>query len=78
MQEPKPGEPWAFIAHKDNHWAGVCAATGDREAGKFLAEFARDGFAITTVFSRDEYNKVLDGMKCWSKHPDYKPKRKRA
>lgn len=64
--------PWAFIAHKDNHWAGVTVADGSRGCGKFVADFVRDGFSILTVYSREEYTKTLDGMKCWSKHPDYK------
>lgn len=79
MREPKPGEPWAMIAHKDNHWAGVRACDGDAKGiGEFVRDFVSHGFGIITVYSRDEYKKLLDGMKMWHDHPDYKPKRKRA
>ena len=60
MPEPKPGEPWAFIAHRDGRWAGVAAANmPKRDLRKFLGDFASDGFAILTVNSRDEYNAAL-------------------
>lgn len=73
----EPTKPWAFIAHKDAHWAGVIAADATKkEIKKFLGEFAADGFSILTVHNRDEYNKVLDTMKIWHEHPDYKRKKK--
>ncbi len=76
MTEPAPGQPWAFIAHKDNHWAGITAANGPpKDLGKFLGDFASKGFSITTVYSRDEYNKTLGGMKSWHEHPDYPGKK---
>lgn len=77
MKEPKPGAPWAFIAHKDNHWAGVTVADESRDTSKFVADFVRGGFSIVTVYSRDEYRKTLDGMKMWHDHPDYPHKKKR-
>lgn len=46
-------EPWAFIAHKDGRWGGLCVA--DKDAGKFLAPFINKGYSVTTVYSRDEY-----------------------
>ncbi len=69
MPEPNPGEPWAFIAHKDGCWAGVAAANmPKRDLRKFLGDFAADGFAILTVNSRDEYNAALAKMKFWRDH----------
>lgn len=66
MREPRPGEPWAYIAHKDGKWAGVAAANLPRkDLSKFLGGFAAEGFAITTVYSRDEYNAVLKPMGMW-------------
>jgi hypothetical protein len=47
MDEPKPGQPWAYIAHKDGIWSGVTIP--DKGAGKFLAGFIKKGCAITTV-----------------------------
>lgn len=67
-------EPWAYIAHKDGHWAGVTQP--GKGAGKFLADFINDGFAITTVHSRDEYEATLDQMKHWHEHPEYLAKKK--
>ena len=68
MSEPKPGEPWAFIAHKNGRWAGVAAGNlPKRDLKKFLGDFAGDGFGIITVFSRDEYNAQLQKMVAWGK-----------
>lgn len=57
MTNPAPGQPWAFIAHKDGCWRGVCVA--DKGAGKFLASFIAKGCAVTTVYNREEYNAFL-------------------
>ena len=66
MTEPNPGEPWAFIAHKDGQWAGVAAANMDRkDLRKFLGDFAAEGFALMTVYNRDEYEAVLKAMDMW-------------
>lgn len=46
-------KPWAFIAHKGNHLGGVTVA--DKDSGKFLAPFIRKGYAILTVYDREEY-----------------------
>lgn len=70
MQEPNPGEPWAFIAHKDGGLAGVASATlPKRELKKFLGEFASDGYSIMTVHSREEYNTALAGFKSHFNRP---------
>jgi hypothetical protein len=61
MDEPKPGQPWAYIAHKDGIWSGVTIP--DKGAGKFLAGFIKKGCAITTVYSREEYNAELAKLK---------------
>lgn len=64
-------EPWAFIGHRDGYWAGVASATmPPKDLKKFVGEMVADGMSITTVYSRDEYNKVLGGMKSWSHRPD--------
>jgi hypothetical protein len=58
---------WAFIAHKDGKWAGVAAASlPKRELQKFLGDFAADGFSITTVENRDEYNRIIGSMGYWN------------
>lgn len=49
--------PWAFIAHKNGRWGGVTVA--DEDAGKFLARFIKKGYAVTTVYSREEYKAEL-------------------
>ena len=57
---------FAYIAHKDGMWAGLASASlPKKELRKFLGDFAADGFLITTVESRDEYNRVIGGMKYW-------------
>lgn len=49
-------EPWGFIAHKDGYWGGAVSATApSKELGEFLSEFVKDGYAIQTVYSREEY-----------------------
>lgn len=66
MPEPREGEPWAFIAHKDGRWAGVAAANmPKKDLRKFLGDFAADGFEIMTVKSRDEYNAALAKLRTW-------------
>ena len=66
MSEPKPGEPWAYLAHKDGRFCGVTAANlPKRELGKFLGDFAASGCAIITVGNRDEYNAELAKLKPW-------------
>jgi len=76
MTEPASGQPWAFIGHKDNHWAGVIAGNSPaKDLKKFLGDLASKGFAITTVYSRDEYNQTIGGMRSWHEHPDYPGKR---
>jgi hypothetical protein len=74
MNEPAPGEPWAFIAHKNGYWAGLCAADGTKEAAKFVSDFVAGGFSITTVYSREEFNAILKPMEMWSKSPERKGK----
>lgn len=65
-------EPFAYICHKDNHWAGVTSpAVGKKDLAKFLGEFAADGFSILTVKTREEYERVIGGMKMWRDHPDF-------
>ena len=69
---------WAYIAHKDGYWAGVCA--GDvpkRILAKFLGDFAADGFSISTVNDRTEYDAMLVPMKFWHESPEWKAKHKR-
>lgn len=68
MTQPKPGEPWAFIAHRDGYWGGVAASTLPKnDLRKFLGDFAADGYAIMTVYNRDEYNAALANLRPFSK-----------
>ena len=53
-------KPWAFIAHKNGRWGGVC--TADKTAGKFLSSFIADGYSVLTVYNREEYNAALAKM----------------
>ena len=63
-------KPWAFIAHKDGYWAGVGSATmPKRDLRKFIGDFVTDGFSITTVYSREEYQRTLAGLKFWRDRP---------
>ena len=69
---------WAFVAHKDGYWAGVCSpAVGKRELKKFTGDFVAAGFSITVVNSRDEYNDMLGKLKFWHDSPEYKAKHAR-
>lgn len=61
MNEPAPGEPWAFICHKGGRWGGITAAN-EPNVGQFLSRFAKKGYAIKTVFSRAEYLEFLDTL----------------
>ena len=66
--------PWAYIAHKGGYWAGVASATLPAgELSKFLVEFATDGFDITTVHNRDEYNRLIDSLGFWHDRPGAEP-----
>jgi hypothetical protein len=62
--KPKLGEPWAYVAHRGDEWAGAAAGNMDRDdLKKFLGEFILDGFQITVCKTQDEYLKFLDGLK---------------
>lgn len=66
-------EAWAYIAHKDDHWAGIVAADiGAKGLKEFFGDFA--GFAITPVPDRATYLKTIEAMKCWHDHPEYRAK----
>lgn len=66
-------EAWAYIAHKDDHWAGVIAANCEKKTLKrFWSDFA--GFTITPVPDRESYLKTINAMKFWHDHPEYKAK----
>jgi hypothetical protein len=67
-------KPFAFIAHKDNHWAGVCSPDVS-DLKDFLGDFAAEGFTITPVADRAEYESTLAGMSAWHDHPECKAKR---
>lgn len=68
----------AYIAHKDGYWGGVyrtgvCEGkTERRELAKFLSSFARDGFDVMPVASREEYLATLKKMEPWFDRPDAK------
>lgn len=71
-------EPWAYIAHKDGYWGGWHSArllnrefnkAEKRALAKFIAGFVKDGFSIITVESREEYDRVIGGMRSWSQRP---------
>jgi hypothetical protein len=63
-------KPFAYICHKDNHWAGITSPEVSN-LKQFLGRFAADGFSIITVADREEYERVIGGMKMWRDHPDY-------
>lgn len=66
MAEPEKATPWAFVAHKDGKWAGVAAADmPKKDLGKFICDFAADGFSIMPVASRDEWLEVSGRMPMW-------------
>lgn len=72
-------KPFAFIAHKDGYWAGVCSPEiPKRELQKFLGDFAASGFSIMTVDDRDSYNRQLETLKFWHDSPEYLAKHPRA
>ena len=49
----------------------------EKNNAKFrLPEFVADGFAISTVFSREEYETLLDSMQDWHKSPEWLAKQK--
>ncbi len=61
---------WAYIAHKDGKWAGLASASlSKKELRKFLGDFASDGFLITTVESREEYDSAMSTMTYWGDDP---------
>lgn len=65
---------WAFIAHKDGYWAGIASATlPKRELRKFLGDFAAEGFSITTVEDRAEYERLIAPMGYWGDRPPQPP-----
>lgn len=62
--------PWAFVAHKDGFWAGLASARLPRhDLTKFLGEFASEGFTISTVHDRAEYDALLLTLQPWPERP---------
>jgi hypothetical protein len=63
-------DPFAYVAHKDGKWGGVCSIFAGRASVKeFLAEFAADGFTLQPVYSREEYVSLLDSLRPWHSDP---------
>jgi hypothetical protein len=62
---------FAYIAHKDGYWGGVCSPRiGAKSLAKWLAGFIRSGFDIMPVASREEYLATLDRMQPWFDRPE--------
>lgn len=59
-------EPFAYVAHKDDKWGGVCSATaGKKSVKEFLAEFISDGFTVQPVATRKEYDDLTTKLAPW-------------
>ena len=59
-------EPFAYVAHKDGRWGGVCSAlAGKKSVKEFIAEFLADGFTIQPVATRDEYDELTTKLAPW-------------
>jgi hypothetical protein len=55
---------WAFIAHKPGRFGGVITSECDKkEIRKFCGSFAAEGYSITPVYNREEYNAILATFK---------------
>ncbi len=56
-------EPWAFVCHKEGRLGGVASASQPKkDLSKFLGGFAIDGYTITPVYNRDQYNSLVELM----------------
>lgn len=70
---------FAYIAHKDGKWGGVCSAMIERDGlAKFMAAFIIMGFDIMPTATREEYLAKLDSMKMWGDAEEAKPKEESA
>ena len=70
-------QPWAFVAHNDVYWAGVCSPdVGKKALSRFVSDFALDGFTITPVWSREEYLSIINRLLPWHESPEWKAKRR--
>lgn len=59
-------KPWAYVAHKDGRWAGVCACDIHKKSlNEFLEEFAVDGFTLQPMANREEYLEFTAKMPPW-------------
>ena len=63
-----PNDPHWFVAHKEGYWCGIASSTIS-DIGKWLGRWAKDGFTITTVHTRAEFNALLDSLKSWDERP---------
>lgn len=59
-------KPWAYVAHKDGRWAGVCVCDFNQKSlNEFLEEFAADGFTLQPMANREEYLEFTKKMPAW-------------
>ena len=77
MAKPKTAKAapaaWSYIAHKNGYWAGLAAGEmRQSDLRKFLGEFAANGFTITPVHSREEFDAELAKLRPWRESPEWK------
>lgn len=72
--------PWAYVATKDGQLAGVISAVSgakdkrakarwQKDVVEFCGLYVVDGFTVTTVYSRDEYEALIDGLRIGERLP---------
>lgn len=67
-------EPFVYVSTKDGMFAGAVSAScgvpskeksWKKEVAKFCGDHIVEGFSITTVYSREEYEALIKGMSIW-------------
>lgn len=73
---------WAHIAHRDGVWCGVVSAqisenptqkqaeSWKKSVAKDIAGWIVDGWEVMTVYSSEEYQKVIESMRMYDRKID--------
>lgn len=62
---------WALVAHRDGYWIALHAGDdGRRYLKAFVRKWAKAGYFVAAPETREDYERLLKGLKPWSQSPE--------